>query len=340
VIVPLQPRLLQLVRNPRFRVWSSAAKPDGYPDQITVRLGVNPKAGVRAVEDGNADYVFGPPPRAELDALYTRYAGQVHTNPLLGVFWFFLNTRVAPFDNLDARRALNYAIDRRAAIDVVGGAHFARPTCQVLPPGFEGYGTYCPYTANAGRGRPWSAPDLAKARRLISRSRTRGAHVTVWATNGVLGAEARFLVPVLNRLGYRASLRVLPLSHYFRYISDSRHHAQVGPVFYSVDYPAPRDFLELLHSCRSFTPADPMNLNWSEFCDPGADRLMDRAQRLQVTDPASANALWARADRRIVDQAAVLAVDNPQSVDVVSRRVGNYQFSPLWGVLLDQLWLH
>ena len=26
-------------------------------------------------------------------------------------------------------------------------------------------------------------------------------------------------------------------------------------------------------------------------------------------------------------------------VDLVSRRVGDYEFSPQWGVLIDQLWV-
>jgi peptide/nickel transport system substrate-binding protein len=66
---------------------------------------------------------------------------------------------------------------------------------------------------------------------------------------------------------------------------------------------------------------------------------MKRADQLQSTDPAAANTLWARAERRIVDQAAVLPLDNPKNVDFVSRRVGNYQFNPQWGALLDQLWV-
>jgi hypothetical protein len=28
-----------------------------------------------------------------------------------------------------------------------------------------------------------------------------------------------------------------------------------------------------------------------------------------------------------------------KQVDIVSRRVGNYQYNPQWGVLFDQLWV-
>ena len=330
-------RFVRLVRNPHFHVWSQAAKPDGYVDEITIQLGVDQRMGLRAVERGQADYMFGAVPNEQktIEELRTRYAGQLHTNPSPALILAFLNTRVAPFDNVDARRALNYAVDRRAAA-AVGGAS-TQPTCQILPPDFPGYRPYCPYTLNPGPGRPWSAPDLVKARRLIARSHTRGMRVTVGAPKPTAAAYARYLVTLLDTLGYRASSRLMPFETYFPYINDSRHHVQIALSYWGADYPAPDDFLKVLFSCQSFTPNDPGNANKSEFCDPRADRLMQRA--LKARDPASSNALWARADRRVVDEAAVLPLENPEQIDLVSRRVGNYQYNPQWQILLDQLWV-
>ena len=42
-------RVLTLVRNPYFRVWSRVASPDGFPDTIVIRLSGGAKAGVAAV---------------------------------------------------------------------------------------------------------------------------------------------------------------------------------------------------------------------------------------------------------------------------------------------------
>jgi peptide/nickel transport system substrate-binding protein len=328
-------RFIRLVRNPRFRAWSAAAKAGGYPDAINVQLGVNQARAVHDVERGMADYVFGAvqleSPRL-LDTLFTRYAGQVHTNGRSGTRYLFLNTRVPPFNELDVRQAVNYAVDRREAVELEGGSRTSRPTCQFLPPNYPGYERYCPYTAHPGRGRPWKAPDLRTARRLIARSHTRGMRVDVWGPDPF--AHGRFAVRLLDRLGFRAHLRLLPVTSYWQYISDPRNRAQIGLVVWDSDFPAPSDFLQQLFACHS-----PSNVNWSHFCDPQADRLMDRALRLQSTDPTAAQALWARAEQRIVGQAAALPLDNPKQVDVVSRRVGDYQYSPQWGVLLDQLWV-
>jgi peptide/nickel transport system substrate-binding protein len=162
--------------------------------------------------------------------------------------------------------------------------------------------------------------------------------ITVTADRVLLNPQARQLVALLERLGYRARLHVLPDGvDYFRYIADSRHRVQIGPAGWIPDYPAASSMLQLLR-CDAFVPASPTQSNFSEFCDPRADELMRRAAELGA-DEAAADALWARADKRLTDQAALLALDSERSVTFVSRRVGNFQYSQQSGVLYDQLWV-
>jgi YVTN family beta-propeller protein len=339
------PASLRLVRNPHFVAVDG--RPDGYPDAITIDTGARgARAPIRAVQDGRADFfggAFGPPPsvQASLGAIGTRYPAQLHTTPGWVTDFAFLNTRVAPFDNLDVRRALNYAVDRGAFVALKGGPRFAEPTCQFLPPDFPGYRPYCPYTAGAaGPGRAWRAPDLARARRLVARSHTRGMHVTVVGPRNFPNSEAAAVEQLLQRLGYRTTRRSLPENvPVSAYVADSRHRAQIGALQWGVDYASGSGYLQPMFSCAAFVPGVPSQLNYSEFCDRRADRLMRRAQRLPFGAPG-ADALWAAADRRIADQAAVVPLTNPAAVAFVSRRVGDYQYSPQWGsVLYDQLWV-
>jgi YVTN family beta-propeller protein len=330
-IVRYEPgRSLELARNPEFRPWSSAAKPDGYANAITVRFGVDQRAALAAVEKGTADWVSGAVAHesgAELDTLFTRYAGQVHANTQAATEYFFLNTRVPPFDNVDARRALNYAVDRRAFAAIEGGARAAsQPACQMLPPNFPAYRPYCPYEL-----------DLTKAKRLVRRSRTKGMPVTVWVPTPEFVRHGRALVGVLKTLGYKASLHPLRDTEYWHYVQDSRHRAQIGPQFWAADFPGASDFLWLLFSCRMFVPNDAEQGNMSEFCDRRSDRLMSRA--LATTDQPAASELWTRAERRIMDQAAAVPIVNPGTIDVLSARVGNYEYQGVGPVLLDQLWV-
>lgn len=41
-----------------------------------------------------------------------------------------------------------------------------------------------------------------------------------------------------------------------------------------------------------------------------------------------------------MDQAPVVPLVTPSITDFVSRRVGDYQYNPQLGVLIDQLWVH
>ena len=92
--------------------------------------------------------------------------------------------------------------------------------------------------------------------------------------------------------------------------SNSRNHAQAGIEGWLADYPSPINFLDVLLSCRSFVPASTANFNNPEFCDPGFDRVVHRAEDLQDTDPVRSIELWHEADRIAVDQAPWVPLTN------------------------------
>ncbi len=92
------------------------------------------------------------------------------------------DVRKPPFDDERVRQALNYAIDRDHVVELLGGPTSQRPTCQILPPNFQGYEPFCPYTLEPDSG-VWSAPDLDRARALIEDAGAVGEKVTVWVTD-------------------------------------------------------------------------------------------------------------------------------------------------------------
>jgi len=137
------------------------------------------------------------------------------------------------------------------------------------------------------------------------------------------------MVELLEDLGYRGSVRAVPPRDFY----NNSHEFQMAQAAWIADYPAASTFVIQLHTCgASLAPA-------SGFCDPRIDAMIDDALAVQVEEPAASGALWAEIDREIVDQAPWVVLTNPQVVDFVSRRVGNYQFNPEWGVLVDQLWV-
>ncbi len=326
-----------VIRNPRFREWSSEAQPDGYPDRITFSEGVDGDRGVDQVEHGSIDVLLWPP-TSRLHELQTRYTAQLHSDPATATNALVLNTRVAPFDRLSVRRALNYAIDRNRIVGLAGGSLLARTTCQILPPTVRGFRPYCPYTNSPNPSGTWTAPNLAAAQQLVRTSGTRGTKVTVLVPPyDPATSVGRYTVSVLNRLGYKASLRVSPDQYSF--VADSRNHAQIAWLGWIQDLPAPSNAIDPLLRCSSFKAASTGNLNWAEFCAPAIDADMERAGALQALSPGVASEKWAQIDTALTDQAPWVPLYNPRTITATSARVGNYQYHPLSTLLLDQLWV-
>ncbi|HTI33669.1 MAG TPA: BTAD domain-containing putative transcriptional regulator, partial [Miltoncostaea sp.] len=281
-------REVRFVRNPAFHEWSRTVRPDGYPDEILVTV-ADDRDALRAAERGGLDVAL--PDRvapATLERLAVRHPDRLASAPLLATHMVFLNTTRPPFDRLDARRAVAYALDRGALVAGEGGGRTAQTTCQVLPPSFPAYAPYCPFTSDAGDGR-WHGPRLDDARALVGRSGTAGTAVAV-TTPPELRQEARRVAATLGSLGYRAHVRRMSSERFGAAAYGPATHMapQAGLSGWAIDYPAPSTFFEQFR-CGAADPA--------RFCDPAVDRQIDAALALQRIDPAAADERWARLDR-------------------------------------------
>ena len=317
-----------LVRNPQFDVWSQA-QPEGYVDRIEWTFGVEAQAQVEAVDAGDADVAWDAY-SVELDEFLVGSPAQVHIEPRPGTSFVVLNTQIPPFNDVDVRRAMNFAVDRDRVGQMFGGNGV--PTCQQLPPNFPGYEPYCPYTSDPGPGGVWTAPDVKVAKRLVRRSGTKGMSVVF---NVVFGYGtlplANYMVELLTDLGYRGSVKPIPLEDYFAIFDGSRNQFQMTPGGWAADYPAASTFIAPFFACDASSSAG--------FCDPGIDAMIEKAIGAQAEDEVAAGALWAKVDHAIVDEAPLLWLVNENGGDFVSERVGNFQRHHQWGVLLNQLWV-
>jgi YVTN family beta-propeller protein len=333
---------VRLVRNPRFRAWSPAAQPNGYPDSIIIKYGLPVKKNIEAVERGAADLTFLNGGQLS-PSLQARYGSQLRITPLVQTAYLTLNTRVAPFNDVRVRRAVNFALDRNRLVALAGGPVFHQLSCQVLPPSLAGYSRYCPYTIDPSPDGAYHGPDLAKAKRLVAASGTKGETVVMWVGKGFLTPREPYLISVLRSLGYKASLKVVNPPVWLANVSNTKSHVQVaGFLGWVADYPAASDFFLPLLSCAYFKPGTGYgqgNINSAEFCDHHIDTLINHARTLDTTNPQGAAAIWSKIDQQIVNQAPLVGIYNTRSVDFVSQRVGNYQDHPVYGALLDQLWV-
>jgi len=331
-------RQLKLVRNPHFKEWSREAEPQGYPDEIDYSFGQTVESLVTAVQNGSADWMFDPPPADRLNEIGTKYSSQAHVNPLTAFWYATLNVNSAPFNNKLARQAINWAVDRDAVVRLYGGKNLAQPACSILPAGFPGHVDSCDYTK--GGGKTWSAPDLAKAKALVKKSGTAGQKVGIVVSDDEVNKSiGQYLQSLLNQLGYKATLKPLSANIQFTYIQNTKNKVQLALTSWYQDYPAASDFLNVLLSCASFHPGSDSSINISGFCDKGIDARMKAALKTGQTDQKSADQQWGTIDQDIMKQSPVVPVINPKIIDFTSKRVGNYQFSKQFYMLVGQLWV-
>lgn len=332
-----------LKRNPHFHQWSAEAQPAGYPDEINWVWGVSADDEVNGTQSGAYDWDYDVPAADRISAIATAHPNLVHVFAALNTFYLPLNTRAAPFNNLKARQALNFAVDRAAAVKLWGGSGIATPTCQILPPDQPGATpTYCPYTKNPGT--TWSAPDMAKAKQLVAASGTKGDSVIVYAETVSPESEiSQYVASVLTSLGYKVKLRSFNTGVYFSLAGNSKTNFSVSTNDWSPYYPDNSDYIDQLFGCDQLVLGSDANLNWSFYCNHALQQRIDTAMRYEDAHPLAGSAgaaeLWHKANNLLTDQAPMLPLFNPKAVVLTSEHVGNLVYNPIWTVLPDQMWV-
>ena len=330
-----------LVRNTSFKQWSYAAQQSGFVDRIHYQR-EDLATAEKLVEQDKADLVqlsdspAGTVPPGLLDSVHDRFPTRLHRQEDPTTHWVVLNTRLAPFDNLWARRAFNYAVDRGEWVRRKGLPPSVQ-TCQILPRNFPGYRPYCPYTVNPSNG-VYHGPDLATARRLVEESGTKGMHVTVHGlAEPSWHVTTLFLKAVLTEIGYKADIKEYEAKpENLAYFSGPNHKAQVSVGGWIADFPLPSNFYYNGFDCASVAAG---GWGYATECDPVLDGLAKKAVALEAKNPSESVRLWTRIDHKLVDLSFVVPLSNDVTPMFVSSRLHNYQSSPFNGPVLTQIWV-
>ena len=197
-----------LARNPYYKGDRPA-----NPDTIAFTPNANVDQSLLQVKAGQADIdLEGLPPTATA-ALGTQYGvnkGRFFVGATSCVNYMGMNTVRAPFNDVNVRKAVNWAIDRPAQVRLLG-AYAGERTSQILVPGIPGYK---PFNVYALKGA-----DVAKAKSvggaaIDSAPTLNVVHTTsASATNRAQIAEFN-----LKQVGFKINDVPTPATNYYQVI--------------------------------------------------------------------------------------------------------------------------
>ena len=315
-----------LKRNPNYH-----GRRPHHLREIDVRIGVPTDQSIREIEAGRADYTLDyglvPGVYARLARRYgpaTRSASigrqRYFLNPALALDYLLLNTRRPLFAHLRLRRAVNYAIDRRA----LARLGFDNPspsglTDQYLPPTVAGF-----RDANIYPFRP----DLATARRLARG--TQATAVFYSCTTPNCRQHAAIIRKNLEAIGLRVDVQEFPLGELL-----TRLRTKGEPFDLAINrsiYAGPDPFFFLN------IPIDAtLGENAGLFDDPFYNRKLAAAAKLVGRER---EVTYGKLDVQLAREAAPLVAFAYQThQDFFSARMGCHVYQPAYGMDLAALCL-
>jgi peptide/nickel transport system substrate-binding protein len=312
-------RSFTMARNPYFK--PTKYIPRGNPNTIEVALVGDADAATQRVINGQSDYSNGAIPADRIADAKSR--GKLLLRKTANTYYFWMNTREAPFNKLKVRQAVNYAIDRKALQTLVWGG-LGRPTQNVLPPTYPSYRKLALYGHN-----------VAKAKQLINQAGANGAHVTVWTRNvSDAVTAAQYYTSLLNTIGLNASLNVLPRTTYYTTIGNVNTHAQTGWARWLEDYPHPLDWFDVLLNGNRITDQDNNNYAW--YKNRKTDAQIESLKKAPILTPA-VNARWAKVEKQIMQQAPWAPWSNRVFPEFFSKNMSCIHTQLLYGIDLARL---
>lgn len=293
-------RSYTLVKNPKFAALNIPDVPVGNVDKIQVNITSNTQTEAEKVlnNDKDADIFDAGDtiPPSLLPQIESQAKDRFSREPIPSTFYFFMNITKPPFNNPLVREAVNIALDRQAMVRLASG--FLKPACFFLPEGIIGHSTSpCAWGVLTGK------PDLAKAQGLIKKSGLVGSKITVWGqTRSPRKEYVEYYTSVLNKLGFKATEKILADATYFPTIGNAKNDPQTGFADWIQDFPNPADFYLLLDK-TAIQPEN--NQNFSKVSDPFIQAQLAKLNPLPASELDKSEADWKALDAYVAKKAYV-----------------------------------
>ena len=285
---------------------------------VTYRFISEPSTAVAALLSGEIDWTDVVPTQ-RVDQLKGDSSIRIGDTASSDYWYLALNEAKAPWNNVKARQAIAYAIDRKAIVQAVSYGT-AQLNELAIPKASYWYTNYNPYPDSA---------DLKKAKQLMSEAGYSGGTLDFLATSDYpeTVTAAQIIAADLKPLGIDVNIRQTDFSTWLDEQNSGRFDMLMMGWLGNID---PDDF----YYSQNHTDG---SSNAQKYSNAEVDKLLD-AGRVE-TNQAARKEGYSQAAKIIADQAGYIYLYNPAVVQAWSPELHGYQVRADRAIRFKDAWL-
>jgi peptide/nickel transport system substrate-binding protein len=231
-------------------------------------------------------------------------------DPISGFMWFFyLNTKVAPLNNVNCRQAIEYAANKVTLQDAYGGPVAGGDIASTaMPPNIIGYQKFDQYEALT---KPTGDDAMAK-QKLTACGQPNGftTSIAYRSDRPKEVAAATALQAALSSVGIKTNLKGYPSGTYFTNFAGSpayvhSHDLGIDAGGWAADWPDLFGWFDEIENGNAIASAG--NTNISETNDPVINNALAQAESASST-PALRASLGNKIDQQVMSDAVMLPI--------------------------------
>ncbi|GAA1645113.1 ABC transporter substrate-binding protein [Actinoplanes couchii] len=289
-----------LKRNPKWDAATDTVRAAG-PDEVVFQLGQDATvAAQRLIADSGDDkFAFGAGfvPPAQLVQIESNASAKQRlvTSDAGALAYLAINTQRGPLKDVKVRQALQYAVDKKAFQVASGGAVGGDIATTLITPGIAGRQEYDLYPADP-------SGDAEKAKQLLTEAGQSKLSLVLLSENDPQSlAQAQAIQQGIQRAGITVTIKPADENTVIEQTTGDKPDYDLAISSWQPDFPSANGNIQPLFGTSEIGGG---GYNISRYSVPEVDTLIGQA--LGETDAAKAQALWAQADKRILQDAPVV----------------------------------
>ena len=310
-----------LVRNPEWSAQTDDVRLAG-PDSIIFKLGQDDTVAAQQLiaDGGEAEDAFGAGfvPPAQLKQITSNPAAEqrLAMSDPGALEYLAINNRRPGLGDVRVRQAIEYAVDKRAVQLAAGGSQGGDLASTLITPGIPGRQEYDAYPAP-------DTGDVAKAKQLLAAAGATGLRLKLVSANDSASvAQAEAVQQGLQRAGIEVTIDPQDVNVYYDTITGDKGDYDLTVSSWQPDFPSANGNISPLFDSSQIGGG---GYNLARYSDKQVDALIAKATG--EVDPSAAQAAWAQADRRIMQDAPVVPLLYTRNAFLRGSHVQNFDVS-------------